>query len=282
MLAKPLLYYFSDGSSPADGTGNFHALAEDVLRPADPVYPVNDGCHNTSTLFNCSSEVRGVVFPQGTRSVLFFGRQGLGTICYGEGTSDKALHGQLVDPVNEPDVNYCFDPADHNKGFHAWPYAHYVWAYDAVDLKRVRDGALAPWDLKPSSVFQLNLPLDAPFGDAADAQSRRIGGAAYDPATGRIFLSQIFDDGRTPVIDVFKVSVGTPPPPPVNHAPTIDAIAAQSGTTGVPFSVQAVGHDQDADTLTYAATGLPPGLVIDAGTGLSAARRPRRATRRSP
>jgi hypothetical protein len=212
--ASPLVYYFSDGSAPSDNTGSFHALTEDVLRPADPVYPIDDACHNTSALFNCSSEVRGIVFPQGTRSVLFFGRQGLGNICYGQGTSDKALHGQFVDPVNDPDVNYCFDPADHNKGFHAWPYAHYVWAYDALDFKRVRDGLASPWDLKPYKVFRLNLPLDTTFGDAADVQSRRIGGAAYDPSTGRVFLSQMFDDGRSPIIHVFKMDLGTPPPPP--------------------------------------------------------------------
>jgi hypothetical protein len=268
--ANPLLYYFSDGSAPADNTGSFHALTEDVLRPADPKYPIDDACHNTSTLFNCSSEVRGIVFPQGTRSVLFFGRQGLGSICYGQGTSDKTLHGQLVDPVNDPSVNYCFDPADHNKGFHAWPYAHYIWAYDALDFQKVRSGELKPWDLKPYKVFQLNLPLDAPFGDAADAQSRRIGGAAYDPATGRIFLSQMFDDGRSPIIHVFKLDLGTtpPPPPPVNHAPTLDAIAAQSGTAGVTLTVQAVGHDEDGNSLTYSATGLPAGLAIDQATGL--------------
>jgi len=133
----------------------------------------------------------------------------------------------------------------------------------------VRGGTLAPWDLKPYKVFQLNLPLDTPFGDAADAHSRRIGGAAYDPATGRVFLSQMFDDGRAPIIHVFTIDLGTtPPPPPVNHAPTIDAIAAQNGTTGVDFSVQASGHDQDPDTLTYSATGLPNGIGINSATGL--------------
>ena len=128
------------GSAPSDGTGSFHALTEDVLRPADPVYPIDDACHNTSALFNCSSEVRGIVFPQGRAACSSSDARGSATICYGQGTSDKALHGQLVDPVNDPDVNYCFDPADHNKGFHAWPYAHYVWAYDALDFKKVRDG----------------------------------------------------------------------------------------------------------------------------------------------
>ena len=236
VTANALLYYFSDGSTPSDNTGNFHPLVEDVLRPADPPYfGGDDACHNTSTLFNCSSEVRGLVFPQGTRSVLFFGRQGLGNICYGAGTSNQALHGQLVDPVNEPDVNYCYDPADHNKGFHAWPYAHYVWAYDANDFRSVRDGAKNPWDLKPYKVFQLDLPLDTPYGVPTDAQNRKIGGAAYDPATGRIFLSQIFDDGRTPIIHVFKLDLGGVTPPP---APTPVASALTSPAPGATFAAR--------------------------------------------
>jgi hypothetical protein len=275
--ASPLVYYFSDGSAPSDNTGRFHALTEDVLRPADPVYPIDDACHNTSALFNCSSEVRGIVFPQGTRSVLFFGRQGLGNICYGQGTSDKALHGQFVDPVNDPDVNYCFDPADHNKGFHAWPYAHYVWAYDALDFKRVRDGLASPWDLKPYKVFRLNLPLDTTFGDAADVQSRRIGGAAYDPSTGRVFLSQMFDDGRSPIIHVFKMDLGTPPPPPPPPPPANPLVnpGPQRSVEDdhVELDIQVLldrlgkGRGRRGDVGVFSATNLPPGLRIDSRDG---------------
>ena len=36
---------------------------------------------------------RGVVFPVGGRSVLFFGTQGIGEFCYGEGTDDPTLAG---------------------------------------------------------------------------------------------------------------------------------------------------------------------------------------------
>jgi len=36
----------------------------------------------------------------------------------------------------------------------------------------------------------------------------------------------------------------------------------------VAFSVQASGHDQDPDTLTYSATGLPSGIGIDSASGL--------------
>ena len=61
--AVPLVYY--DMSHPTLGTWG-HPL------PANPIY-------NVSTL------ITGVVFPQGTRSVMFFGRTGMGAQCYGEG-----------------------------------------------------------------------------------------------------------------------------------------------------------------------------------------------------
>jgi VCBS repeat-containing protein len=56
---------------------------------------------------------------------------------------------------------------------------------------------------------------------------------------------------------------------PVNDAPTIAAIANQTGTVGVPVTpVTAVGSDVDAgDTLSYSASNLPPGLGIDPASG---------------
>src|SRR5205085_1804721 len=73
---------------------------------------------STGTYYNGTTELHGVVMPAGTRSVLFFGRQGLGTFCYGSGDE-------------------CHDPTDSSKGTHAYPYAYYVWAYDALDLAAV-------------------------------------------------------------------------------------------------------------------------------------------------
>ncbi len=75
----------------------------------------------TNTLYNLTTKVRGVVFPTGTRAVLFFGRHGTGTYCYGTGDE-------------------CNDPADDSKGTHAYPYRYQVWAYDANDLLAVKNG----------------------------------------------------------------------------------------------------------------------------------------------
>jgi hypothetical protein len=56
---------------------------------------------------------------------------------------------------------------------------------------------------------------------------------------------------------------------PVNDAPDIDPIPVQSATEGRPFSADIGGFvsDADGDPLTFRATGLPPGLTLDAVTG---------------
>ena len=93
-----------------------------------------------SGLFNLATTMAGVVFPEGTRSVLFFGRQGLGKYCYGEASD-------------------CGDPVQTSKGGHAYPYAYYVWAYDALDLAAVKSGQRQPWDVKPYAVWELDFPF---------------------------------------------------------------------------------------------------------------------------
>ena len=53
-----------------------------------------------------------------------------------------------------------------------------------------------------------------------------------------------------------------------NRPPTISAIGAQSTPASSTVSLQVQASDPDGDGLTYAATGLPSGLAINASTGL--------------
>jgi hypothetical protein len=142
--------------------------------------------------FNGTTTVRGVVFAQGTRSVLFFGTQGTGEFCYGEGTDDPALVGL---PTGDGSI-WCYDPDGSSKGTHGYPYVAEVWAFDANDLAAVRDGTKQPWEVRPYATWTLSLP----FGSGV------IGGAAYDASTGSIYVSQQFGNGTDPVIHVLHVA----------------------------------------------------------------------------
>lgn len=179
--ATPLVYY--PLSHPTLGTWD-HPL------PPNPSY-------------NMSSLITGIVFPPGTRSVLFFGRTGMGDSCYGAGTSDPSLDGQ---PTGQGTI-YCYDPVDSSKGTHAHPYSSYVWMYDANDLSAVKNGTKNPWDITP----YYNGAITLPFTNANSANE--LNGAAYDPATKRLYIAQKCVVGSCdPLIHVFIVTIATTPP----------------------------------------------------------------------
>ena len=145
----------------------------------------------SNPLFSGGDQTTGSVLPVGTSTVLFFGRHGE-TFCYGVGTSDPTLAGLPADDLDP----YCYDPWDSSKGVHGYPYQSYVWAYDVNDLVGVRAGRMSPWDVTPYAVWEL-----------PDLGGSGIGGAAYDPATGRIFVSQLLGDSTLPLIHVYTLSL---------------------------------------------------------------------------
>ncbi len=128
--------------------------------------------------YNGTTHIAGVVLPVGTRTLLFFGSHGIGSWCYGVGGPDGK----------------CKDPVSSSTGTHAYPYTHQIWAYDVNELKR---GKRAPWKAKPYGLWRFDIPFQ---------NGRRVpAGVAYDPATSRIFLSELTNRGET-VIHVFEVS----------------------------------------------------------------------------
>jgi hypothetical protein len=115
--------------------------------------------------FNGTTEINGVFFVPGSRSVLFFGSHGTDEIGYGEADT---FHDK-----NRP-----------SKGYHSrdGKYEYQIWAYDVLDFVAVKQKTKMPWAIKPNDVWRLTFPIDE--------RGKHIGGVAFDPRTGRLYVSQ--------------------------------------------------------------------------------------------
>lgn len=201
---------------PSASVFNPAMLGSSVPVPATPVlgYPINHptlgtyGDTDPNALFNGSMDINGMVFPEGSRTVLFFGSRGKGEFCYGEGVSDPNLHNTHCDP-QYPTVLCCYDPVNGSKGGHSYPYVYLVLAYDALDLLDVKNGVKKMWDCKPYGIWELALPYEN--------SNPSLLGAAYDPIRQRIYLSQGGGDrpgccGHLPVIHAYHLNLQGAPP----------------------------------------------------------------------
>ena len=142
-------------------------------------------------LFTRADQLGGCFIVPGTRSLLFVGFHGTGAICYGQGSPD-----------NPPPPGMCYNPLDGAQGEHTYPYRGQVWAYDLNDLVRVKNGEINPWDVQPYAVWALP-------GVSQDAYRVKRGGVAFDPSSGRIYVTEIYYS--SPRVDVFRVAV------PISH-----------------------------------------------------------------
>ena len=160
----------------------------------------------------------GGVIPNGTRSMLFFGSQGMDPLgmCYGEGTSDPSLNRKQV--PNEPGVIYCYDPADRYKGVHGYPYQFQIMAYDLNELAAVAAGTKQPYSILPYAVW----PLISGLVGVDGKNNETAGGAVYDPTLQRIYYTTPYTDNSVeyglPLVQVWQVNTAgsqlTPPTSP--------------------------------------------------------------------
>ena len=105
--------------------------------------------------YGAATSIAGMAVITGTRTVLYVGRNGLGTNCYGDGTADKSLHGKKA----LDGTMFCYDPTTNSKGSHAYPYRYQMWAYDLGDLASVKAGKKKPWQIVPYAVWPFTLPM---------------------------------------------------------------------------------------------------------------------------
>lgn len=195
-----------------------------------------------------TTQINGVAIIAGTRTALYFGRNGIGPFCYGNGTADQSLAG-TKGPDNEI---YCYDPTSPAKGQHAYPYQYQIWAYDLNDLAAVKAGIKQPWDVVPYGVWPFAFPTPEPMV--------RIGGVGYDPASQTIYVSQLLADqdgyGYRPLIHALKVgnAAGSPMPAPTPAPAPAPAPAPGGRVTTVAISANKVAPQPPGTTVTFTAT----------------------------
>lgn len=227
--AGPALFGFDPddlGAEPAPSTPLVY-----YQRPGDGNQELAGGMNTQNPLYNFNSSMGGVVFPEGSRSVVFFGGHATGELCYGSPT-------------------LCEDPIRGGKGWHdvGGNYIYQAWAYDVLDLIDVKNGVKEPWQIEPYSTWEINFPV--PHSDA------RILGAAYDPHTNRVFVSQYkgdFNANRAPLIHVYEVQTDGDATPAVQLAVDQATIPEEGGVA--TFTATLTAPHTDAVTVNLGITG---------------------------
>ncbi len=200
----------------------------------DITHPTLGTWDSTGKEYNGATNINGVVFPEGTRSVLFFGGQGIGPFCYGTGAQ-------------------CADPTEASKGTHSYPYVYKVWAYDALDLLDVKNGVKKPWEILPYGSWNTDSLFPVKTGKAV------AGGIGYDPNHNRIYFSRPFaGPGGTAVVSVLSVNVAgglssSPIPLPSTPVPPVTPGSNQLPTISLD-STSDIITVSPGDTLTLTVT----------------------------
>ena len=178
---------------------HYYSQEHPTLGAWDDSTPVNN---TTVWWVNSGSGYRdGGVIPDGTRSILFFGSQGMGVFCYGIGGSSGGD---------------CYDPVSSSHGLHGYPYQFRVMAFDLNDLSAVAAGTKQPWTVLPYAAWPLSTGIVGVDGESNET----AGGAVYGPVLRRIYFSTPYTDSAMPMVQVFQVTAGSttsmPPAAPTN------------------------------------------------------------------
>ncbi len=149
---------FSAGSA-ADPIATVTLLDFSLSRPLHDDLSNSAGTNDLWT--HLSRVVFGFIHP-GTRTYITLGHSGghESGVCYKCTQDDGTLCG-----------GYCAPDAD--------DYYHYFWLWDVNDLLAVKEGNLAPHDVRPYEYGILPIPFN----------TRQLGGGTFDPATGLLYLT---------------------------------------------------------------------------------------------
>lgn len=200
---QPLLYYDYDHqrigaydpvSRGWTGTTNVAGQVINGVAVHDLTFTVEENSTQyTLPPYEPASIYTGVLFPDGTRTIVFFACRGLGTWHYGD-----------------PDDDGFSDPANSEKGNHTYPYTMYGLFYDVNDLLAVKASTKLPYEVNPYAAWAFKPPTYTGFVNAQGAGGYH-GGCAWDVATRRMYITaRGYYGGTENDAIVHCYSVGTP------------------------------------------------------------------------
>lgn len=154
---------------------------------------------STDYVVKADVEHSGMVFPSGTRSVLYLYMHGTGDYCYGSGAA-------------------CGDTCFTSQGVHQYPYQMQVLAFDANDLLAVKNGTKNYYNVVPYATWELEEL------NSSTCPRPVVYGMAYDPVNRRIYLGKY---GDTIYVHVYEVAGGdeTPEVLPTTTGATLTGVS---------------------------------------------------------
>ena len=135
------------------------------------------GANKYASIWGQNGSAKGMVLPNGTRSLLFIGRSGDGYNIYG---TPGGIYGGIR----------IFDSEETLQSPHSYSYTGKIWAYDLAELAAVyaSPGTVGFNSIKPYAVWEFELPGAGTFG------ARLCQGATYDPSTRILYIAATVKD----------------------------------------------------------------------------------------
>lgn len=221
--------WMSGGAAPATGTH----LSETVLL-------LYENADNTQEIirsmkgYQHPDEWEGgawITTPSGKSAVLFAGTKSTGTkYWYGfihpDGPEYPCVDQHVTDfvtcrmadgsPCPAGDFAGCCEDGVDCISYRGWWSTRFdaqFILYDPADLARVASGEIESWEPQPYASIDIDehLYLNPPVGDEinigfGDQRRYRIASAAYDRASGLLYVLEQFADGGKPVVHVWKLN----------------------------------------------------------------------------
>jgi hypothetical protein len=151
-----------------------------------------------ATIWGDGSGARGIIWPKGSKTVLAFGTGNAGMFTYNG-------NGELCGPVgfqgdgvyNGPKI---YDPTMGGvRGPHIFPSTGKIWAFNADELVKVKNGVKRFNEVGPYSAWSITYPYN----------SNNISSITYDDVNNRLYIAQSneYGGGNVGVIHVYQITV---------------------------------------------------------------------------